>query len=102
MTHHFAFEVATDEGQQYWRERLLERGLDVTPVLDRQYFRSIYFHDPDGHILEIATTQPGFLIDQTVDRLGEDLMLPPWLEARRASIEPALSPIQLAREAVIQ
>ena len=102
MTHHFAFQVATDEGQQYWRERLLARGLDVTPILDRQYFRSIYFQDPDGHILEIATAQPGFLVDQTVDRLGQDLMLPPWLEARRASIEPALSPIHLSREAVIR
>lgn len=99
LTHHFAFEVATDEAQQYWRERLLALGLEVTSVLDRRYFRSIYFQDPDGHILEIATAPPGFLVDQTVDRLGRDLMLPPWLEDRRESIEAALSPIHLASAA---
>jgi glyoxalase family protein len=101
MTHHFAFEVESDEGQQYWRERLLALGLQVTAVLDRQYFRSIYFEDPDGHILEIATTQPGFLIDQPADRLGRELMLPPWLEANRAVIEPALSPIHLSNAAAV-
>jgi glyoxalase family protein len=102
MTHHFAFEVTSDEGQQYWRERLRERGLQVTPILDRQYFRSIYFQDPDGHVLEIATTQPGFLIDQPADRLGKDLMLPPWLEQGREAIESALSPVDLSREAVVR
>jgi glyoxalase family protein len=102
MTHHFAFEVESDEGQQYWRDRLQGLGLQVTPILDRQYFRSIYFQDPDGHILEIATTQPGFLVDQPADRLGKDLMLPPWLESRRDEIEPALSPINLSAEAVVR
>jgi glyoxalase family protein len=95
LTHHIAFEVGSDEGQAYWRERLQENGLSVTPVLDRQYFRSIYFNDPDGHILEIATTQPGFLIDQPADRLGKDLMLPPWLESDRLEIERSLAPIDL-------
>jgi glyoxalase family protein len=95
VTHHFAFEVESDEAQQYWRERLLARNLRVTPVLDRKYFRSIYFDDPDGHILEIATTQPGFLVDQSVDRLGRDLALPDWLEGQRQLIESRLEAIDL-------
>ncbi len=93
LTHHFAFEVASDQAQQFWRERVLESGLEVTPVLDRKYFRSIYFHDPDGHILEIATTGPGFLVDEPIERLGVDLALPDWLEDKRAQIESALPPI---------
>jgi glyoxalase family protein len=101
LTHHFAFEVPTDEAQLYWQERLRERGLQVTPVLDRKYFRSIYFSDPDGHILEIATTQPGFLVDQTHDRLGKDLALPDWLEAERPAIEAGLAPIRLEQPAPV-
>jgi glyoxalase family protein len=97
VTHHFAFEVESDEAQQYWRERLLERGLLVTPVMDRKYFRSIYFEDPDGQILEIATTTPGFLIDEPKERLGQDLMLPASLEPRRQEIEAALPPISLEK-----
>lgn len=93
--HHIAFEVATDDGQAYWRDRLQEHGLEVTPILDREYFRSIYFTDPDGHILEIATTEPGFLVDQSADRLGRDLMLPPWLESHREALELDLSTITL-------
>jgi glyoxalase family protein len=100
LTHHFAFEVGSDEAQHFWQERLRENGLDVTPVLDRKYFRSIYFHDPDGHILEIATTHPGFLIDQPVERLGKDLALPDWLEPERRAIEARLSPIELGVHAV--
>jgi glyoxalase family protein len=93
MTHHFAFEVRNDEALQFWRERLLERGLDVTEILDRKYFHSIYLHDPDDILIEIATTQPGFLVDQPADRLGKDLMLPPWLEPERAKIEATLPPM---------
>jgi glyoxalase family protein len=101
LTHHIAFEVPGDEAQLYWQERLREHGLEVTPVLDRKYFRSIYFADPDGHILEIATTPPGFLVDQRVDRLGKDLALPAWLEPRRAEIERGLSPIRLDEPATV-
>ena len=95
MTHHVAFEVVSDEALQFWRERLLERGLQVTDVLDRKYFHSIYFHDPDDILLEIATAEPGFLVDQPADRLGEDLMLPSWLEPDRPKIEASLPPIEL-------
>ncbi|MBV9282748.1 MAG: VOC family protein [Chloroflexi bacterium] len=93
MAHHFAFEVGSDDALGYWRDYLGQRGVEVTDILDRKYFRSIYFHDPDGHLLEIATTLPGFLVDEPADRLGEDLTLPAWLEPRRAEIEASLPPL---------
>jgi glyoxalase family protein len=95
LTHHFAFEVKTDEAQSAWQERLREHGVQVTPVLDRKYFHSIYFNDPDGHILEIATAAPGFLVDQPIEALGRDLALPEWLESQRAGIEAVLAPIRV-------
>lgn len=75
-THHFAFEVATDEEQLEWQARLRAAGLSVTPVRDRKYFKSIYFHDPDGHLLEIATSGPGFTVDEDLEHLGEEMKLP--------------------------
>ncbi|HMA34725.1 MAG TPA: VOC family protein, partial [Chloroflexia bacterium] len=78
-----------------WRARLVAAGLQVTPILDRHYFTSIYFRDPDGHILEIATRPPGFLIDEPADRLGQRLALPPWLEAERAQIAAGLPPLRV-------
>lgn len=95
LTHHFAFEVADDQAQLAWRERLLEHGIETTEVRDRKYFHSIYFSDPDGHILEIATRNPGFLVDEPQASLGQSLELPPWLEADRATIEQELKPLQL-------
>jgi glyoxalase family protein len=97
LTHHYALEVSSDEAQEFWRERLTRAGLRPTPVLDRQYFRSIYFHDPDGHIVELATTQPGFAIDEAPDALGGQLKLPPWLEASRPAIEQGLTPLELTQ-----
>ena len=88
--HHVAFRVAGEAEQLAWRERLAEAGLNVTPVLDRQYFKSIYFREPGGVLFEIATDPPGFLIDESRERLGTDLKLPPWLEPQRARIEKAL------------
>jgi glyoxalase family protein len=93
QTHHVAFRAADEEEQEEWREHLLGMGVSVTPVMDRQYFRSIYFRAPDGQLLEIATDGPGFLIDESADSLGTELKLPSWLERRRASIEPALTPL---------
>lgn len=72
-------------------------GLRLTPVLDRVYFRSIYFQDPDGHILEIATTAPGFAIDETPEELDQHLKLLPWLESQRSVIEPGLTPLRVVR-----
>lgn len=94
QTHHFALAVEDAATQLEWRERLLAAGLQVTPVIDRIYFKSIYFHDPDGLILEIATRGPGFLIDEDAAHLGEELRLPPWLEPQRDLIARSLRTIE--------
>lgn len=75
-THHFAFEVETEEEQLEWQRKLRVAGISVTEVRDRKYFKSIYFSDPDGHILEIATTGPGFTVDEGAATLGTKLILP--------------------------
>lgn len=93
LTHHFAFAVENDEIQREWRNRLIESGVPVTEVLDRVYFKSIYFQDPDGHTLEIATSGPGFLVDEDRQNLGRRLALPPWLEESRTRLEESLAPI---------
>jgi glyoxalase family protein len=93
--HHIAFRVANDEEQLRVREQLVERGLHVTPVIDRQYFQSIYFREPNGILFEIATDGPGFLIDESADELGDSLKLPPMYESARDEIERVLPPIQL-------
>jgi glyoxalase family protein len=93
QTHHYALAVADDAAQLEWRDKLISAGLRVSPVMDRIYFKSIYTNDPDGHIVEIATAGPGFAVDEDVVRLGERLMLPPWLESERAAIETRLTPL---------
>jgi glyoxalase family protein len=90
QTHHIAFRAADAEEQAAWRERLLRMGLDVSPVLDRDYFTSIYFRAPDGLLMEIATDGPGFAVDEELDALGTTLRLPAWLEARREEIAESL------------
>lgn len=93
QTHHYAFRVADEETQLEWREKLLSAGLPVSPVMDRIYFKSIYSRDPDGHIVEIATDTPGFLVDEDQASLGTRLCLPPWLEEHRSDIEATLRPV---------
>jgi glyoxalase family protein len=93
--HHVAFRAADDAEQLAWLETLAERGLHVTPVQERQYFRSIYFREPGGVLFEIATDGPGFAIDEPVASLGTDLKLPPWLEASRERIAAVLPPLDL-------
>jgi glyoxalase family protein len=93
--HHIAFRAQTDEEQRVWREKIAALGFNVTPVLDRQYFRSIYFREPGGILFEIATDPPGFAVDEQPDRLGTSLKLPPWLEPRRADLERRLPPVRL-------
>lgn len=91
--HHVAFRVQDAEAQQAWRDALRERDIQVTDVKDRQYFRSIYFRDPDwtsGVLFEIATDGPGFLTDESEEDLGTSLQLPPWLDAQRQDIQDAL------------
>jgi glyoxalase family protein len=95
--HHIAFRAANDEEQRRWREKLSDLGFNVTPIIDRQYFHSIYFREPGGILFEIATDPPGFTIDEPLDRLGETLKLPPQYESHRAAIErrlPAISVLQ--------
>jgi len=87
--HHIAFRAADDASQLEWREEIAKY-LDVTPVLDRTYFHSIYFREPGGVLFEVATDNPGFMIDESYAELGRHLKLPPWLEPHRASIEAAL------------
>jgi glyoxalase family protein len=93
--HHVALAIASGEEQLRLRSELVALGLTVTPVLDRQYFHSIYFREPGGVLLEVATVGPGFSIDEPVSDLGRELKLPPWEEAHRAAIEQALPPISL-------
>jgi glyoxalase family protein len=93
--HHIAFRTPDDAQQKAWREELARLGYNVSPVMDRQYFHSIYFREPGGVLFEIATDPPGFATDETVERLGTELKLPPQYEARRAEIERAVPPLRL-------
>lgn len=88
--HHVAFRVADDATEVAARNVLLKDGLQVSPVIDRAYFKSIYYREPAGVLFEIATDGPGFAIDEPLDQLGTKLGLPPHLEPHRAEIEAAL------------
>ena len=91
--HHVALRVANDDEQRIWRERLSQYGLRVSAVIDRFYFHSIYFPISNGILFEIATDGPGFITDESLETLGQQLALPPFLEGRRAEIEAGLTPI---------
>lgn len=93
--HHIAFRAKDDAEQSQWREHLVELGYNVTPVIDRTYFHSIYFREPGGILFEIATEPPGFTLDEKLDELGMHLRLPPWMESGRSQIERVLPPIKL-------
>lgn len=93
--HHVAWRTSTPEAQQRWREVLVSNGFDVTPVLDRNYFESIYFREPGGILFEIATDPPGFTVDESAEVLGRRLKLPPWLEGRRAHLEATLPDLRV-------
>ena len=88
--HHIAFRVADDSAHEEAHRLLAARGLGVSPVIDRAYFKSIYYREPAGVLFEIATDQPGFAIDESVETLGQKLSLPPRLEPYRAQIESIL------------
>lgn len=88
--HHVAFRVSDDETQVAWREKLTEEGLHVSPVMDRNYFHSIYFREPGGVLFEIATDPPGFAVDEPVETMGSELKLPEWLEGQRDAIQSVL------------
>jgi len=92
--HHVAMAVSDAEEQLAMREILVEQGVQVTPVRDRQYFQSIYFREPGGVLYEIATEGPGFTLDEDLDELGTHLKLPSWEEQNRDAIAAALPPIR--------
>ena len=98
--HHIAFRAADDSAQESWQKDL-GRMVGVTPVQDRTYFHSIYFHEPGGVLFEIATDNPGFGIDEPAESLGERLCIPPWFEPQRAQIEARVQPITLHKAAGI-
>ena len=93
--HHLALAVASPEVQLAYREEVLRRGISVTPVRDRQYFQSIYFREPGGVLLEIATVGPGFQVDESLDDLGRGLKLPPWEEPYRDIIAAGLPAVTM-------
>jgi glyoxalase family protein len=93
--HHIAFRAKDDAEQLKWREHLVDLGYNVTPVMDRVYFHSIYFREPGGILFEIATEPPGFTLDEKLEELGNHLRLPPWLEPSRSGIEKILPPIEV-------
>jgi glyoxalase family protein len=92
--HHIAFRIPTDDGQKYWQKLIRDNGFSVTPVRDRKYFKSIYFHAPGGILFEIATDPPGFAVDESIDLLGHRLQLPNQYESIRTEIEDRLPELQ--------
>lgn len=96
--HHIAFATPTDETQLEAREKIVKRHLNVTEVLDREYFHSIYFREPGGVLFEIATNPPGFMVDESLQNLGKGLKLPSWFEPHRSEIEKNLAPVSINLE----
>jgi glyoxalase family protein len=90
--HHVAWAAPMDE-HEAWRKQVAEGGMNVTPVIDRFYFKSIYFREPSGVLFEIATQGPGFAVDEPIEHLGEGLALPPNYEHLRADLEKQLTPL---------
>jgi glyoxalase family protein len=93
--HHIAFRAPDEKTQLELREEIAALGYNVTPVMDRNYFRSIYFREPGGVLFEIATDPPGFAVDEEPEHLGENLKLPPWLEPQRDRLEDALPTLRV-------
>ena len=96
--HHVAW-ATTMEEHEPWRERVVQAGAHPTPVIDRFYFRSVYFREPSGVLFELATIGPGFATDEPAEHLGERLSLPPAFEHLRERLEPVLTPLPNPREA---
>ncbi len=88
--HHVAFRVADDKIQMEFRDKILTKGLNITPKIDRDYFYSLYFREPGGVLFEIATDNPGFTVDEPLDKLGTSLRLPKQYEPAREEIEKVL------------
>jgi catechol 2,3-dioxygenase-like lactoylglutathione lyase family enzyme len=93
--HHIAWRTADDEQQDSWQKHLARAGYDVTPIIDRKYFHSIYYPEPGGILFEVATDPPGFATDETPEELGSKLQLPPWLEPSREELLATLPRLRL-------
>ena len=96
--HHVAWSSTMDD-HEAWQRRVTEAGMHATPVIDRFWFRSVYFREPSGVLFELATLGPGFAVDEDPEHLGEALILPPAFEHLRPSIEPVLTPLPDPRAA---
>ena len=93
--HHIAWRTPTDDSQIHMRKKIVDAGLDPTPVIDRKYFHSVYFREPSGVFFEIATDPPGFTIDQKEEDLVQKLLLPEWLEPERQNLERILPKVKV-------
>jgi glyoxalase family protein len=93
--HHVAWRTPSDEQQMMLRKNIVKAGINATPVIDRLYFHSVYFHEPGGVLFEIATNPPGFTVDEKAEELGTRLSLPKWLEPMRKDLERVLPPVRL-------
>jgi glyoxalase family protein len=96
QVHHVAYATPDDAQQGVWLEKLRRDGFNVSPVMDRNYFHSIYFREPGGVLFEIATSGPGMTWNESVEELGTKLVLPPWLEDSRSEIVRVLPALKLA------
>jgi len=99
--HHVAFRAADEDEQTRLSNAISEFGLQITPLRDRNYFKSVYFHEPNGILFEIATDGPGFMIDETEEKLGTALKLPPQYESHRKRIEASLPPLVIAQTGIV-
>jgi glyoxalase family protein len=97
IVHHVAWRVPDEAQQETLREKIANLGFNVTPVVNRYYFKSVYFREPGGVLFEIATDPPGFTVDEPLEQLGMSLRLPSWLEPRRPEIEQSLPPLRTDR-----
>ena len=95
--HHVAWRAPDETAQAEWRDQLVAAGLEVTPVIDRWYFKSIYYRIPGGVLFEIATDAPGFTIDERPEALGSGLSLPPWFQVRRDRLDQTLTPLVIPK-----
>jgi catechol 2,3-dioxygenase-like lactoylglutathione lyase family enzyme len=97
IVHHVAFRTPDDPQQAAWRTKIVQAGLNVSPVMDRNYFHSIYYREPGGVLFEIATDNPGFTVDEPAEKLGSGLKLPAQYEQYRSEIADALPKVRLPR-----
>lgn len=95
VVHHVAFRTKDDAQQAAWHKQIAGLGFNISPVMDRTYFHSIYYREPGGVLFEIATESPGFVVDEAAEQLGSQLMLPPQFQPYRAQIQRVLPAVRL-------